>query len=258
MINGFDFDPMEEGDDNPHRTLFRIWSERIHERTGDQWKCFDFGWYSAELEPGSWTGSLIRGHWNPYRWGWELAGTAGGVLAKTIEEATESSEREICMIAHSMGARVALKALCQLPRSSVKRVLLLNGSEYSQTAKAIADYTDADVLNIVVRADDVLDKLGSVFAPEAFIRNVVGQSGLIDPPGNWLDFFLDKKSFQESAAAHGLKELRGDNPVRMADHWYSYTHEPDWNLFGKFIDGEIDLRRAREIAGLRNGGAATA
>ena len=55
-----------------------------------------------------------------------------------------------------------------------------------------------------------------------------------------------------------MKELRGDNPVRMADHWYSYTHEPDWNLFGKFIDGEIDLRRAREIAGLRNGGAATA
>ena len=119
MVNGFDYDPTESGDDNPHRTLFKEWEAKFRELTSTEWACFGFGWYSAELEPSSWLGGLIRTHWNPYRWGWELACRAAGILAKTIQNRLNTSNAEICIIAHSLGARVALSALTQLPRDSV-------------------------------------------------------------------------------------------------------------------------------------------
>ena len=248
MVNGFDYDPTETGEDNPHRTLFVDWSDNIHAFAAHEWECFSFGWYSAELQPASWMGGLVRGYWNPYRWGWELAGKAGGILAKTIEPRLDDSGSDIRIIAHSMGARVVLTALAQLPRSSVKRVLLLNGSEYSQTAWVVAHYTEAHVLNVVVEADDVLSKLGSVFAPQEFIESVVGQSGLADSPDSWLDIRLDHPEVQRRASACGYDELRGDNPKKIADHWYTYTHKPNWKLFGDFIGGGARLSDLRDIA----------
>ena len=231
MVNGFDYDPTEKGDDNPHRTLFEDWSRRVSAED-EEWRCFGFGWYSAELEPQSWLGSLIRGHWNPYRWGWELSEKAGGILAGVIHSHLRvEPQSEICIIAHSMGARVALCALGQLETGCVRRTLLLNGSEYSQTARRIARYTECSVLNVVVEADDVLGKLGRVFAPEAFIEAVVGQAGLLDPPDNWLDIRLDDEATRDRAKESGYADLQGDNPDRIADHWYSYTHDPNWGLF---------------------------
>ena len=247
MVNGFDYDPTETSEDNPHLTLFKEWNGHISAIQEEHWDCFGFGWYSAELEPGSWVGGLLRLHWNPYRWGWELAGKAGGILAKMIAARLAADDgAEICIVAHSMGARVALSALTQLPRSAVKRVLLLNGSEYSQTAKVVSLYTNSDVLNVVVKADDVLSKLGSIFAPEEFIENVVGQSGLCDPPHTWLDICLDNTGVKEKTRAGGYLDLCGDNPDSIGDHWYSYTHEPNWFLFRDFLSGTL------AIDGLRN------
>ena len=258
MVNGFDFDPTEESEDNPHQTLFRDWSGRLSDDGGDEgWQCFGFGWYSAELEPQSWLGGLIRGHWNPYRWGWELSEKAGGILAQAIDSRVQDNpEGEVCIIAHSMGARVALCALGQLECGRVSRALLLNGSEYSQTAKRVACYTACTVLNVVVESDDVLDKPGSVFAPEAFIDAVVGQKGLCEPPENWLDFRLDDEDVRSRAAKAEYEDLQGDNPERIADHWYSYTHEPNWDLFKDFIFGERHLADLRPIAEAETNGAA--
>ena len=249
MVNGFDFDPTEGGDDNPHKTLFKDWNKRLSDAEAGAWQCFGFGWYSAELEPQSWLGGVFRGHWNPYRWSWELAHQAGGILAEAIDTHMRSCpDSKVCIMAHSMGARVALGALRQLDCGRVWRTLLLNGSEYSQTAKTIAGHTACKVLNIVVEADDVLDKLGSVFAPEAFIKAVVGQKGLLDPPKNWLDFRLDDEETRTWAERKGYKNLRGDNPDRIADHWYSYTHECNWVLFRDFLLGQQKLSHFRPIA----------
>ena len=249
MINGFDYDPTERGDDNPHQTLFREWGAKFRGLVSNDWECFGFGWYSAELEASSWLGGIIRAQWNPYRWGWDLAGKAAGVLAHTIQSRLDRSEAEICIIAHSLGARVALNALSQLPNDSVKRVLILNGSEYSQSSKVVARYTNAHLLNVVVKADDVLNKLGSVFAPEAFVKAVVGQSGIYNPPINWLDICLDDPEVQVRAAACGYDNIRGDNPANIADHWYSYTHKENWPLFLDFLGGTRSLSHFRNISG---------
>ena len=221
----------------------------LRARNDEDLECFGFGWYSAELELSSTVGGLIRGHWNPYRWSWELAGKAGGILANIVDRHTRGAkDREVYFVAHSMGVRVALSALHQLCKSQVKRSLLLNGSEYSQTAKVIAYHTRCKVLNVIVEEDDILSKLGSVFAPEAFIKDVVGQSGLIGPPKNWLDFRLDDKCVQEKARGCGYACLRGDNPDSWADHWYSYKHEPNWRLFRHFLFGKKKISKLRSIA----------
>ena len=256
MINGFDFDPTEKGRDNPHLKLFPYWEENLRSCMEENWAYFGFGWYSAELELSSWIGGALRAHWNPYRWAWELAGNAGGILAQTIQrrlvdEASngdESISATICIIAHSLGVRVALSALTQLPAVSVNRILLLNGSEYSQTSKVIANYTNAEVLNCTVNSDDVLNKLGSVFAPEAFIKAVVGQSGIELSPSNWVDFCLDDQDVQTRAANSGYDNIRGDNPTKIADHWYSYNHDGNWPLFCDFLSGKRKIDDLRNIA----------
>ena len=104
------------------------------------------------------------------------------------------------------------------------------------------------MLNVTVRADDVLNKLGSVFAPEAFIKSVVGQSGIENPPDHWLDICLDDEGVQERASAASYKNLRGDNPNNIADHWYSYRHADNWPLFCDFLNGMRSLSQLRDIA----------
>lgn len=251
LVNGFDYDPTQKNSDNPHQTLFKNWSDNIRTYASEDWQCFGFGWYSAELEPLSLLSGISRGHWNPYRWAWELAGKAGGILANIIDSRRNDSPCEICIVAHSLGARVVLSALRQLDPITVDRVLLLNGSEYSQTAKVIATYTRSHVLNVVVKADDVLGKLGTLFAPEAFIRAVVGQSGISNPPQTWLDINLDDSHVQSLVAEYN--DLRGDNPNGIADHWFTYTHLPNWLLFGDFLAARKSLDDLRRVLSSEDG-----
>ena len=246
MVNGFDFDPTEEGEDNPHQALFKDeWRPEIGKFADPDWDVFGFGWYSAELEHSSWAGTLLHGRWNPYRWGWDLAERAGGILAKTIgwdegldRPTPKQTLPDVYIIAHSLGSRVALEALGQLQPNRVKRMLLLNGAEYSQTAKRVSAYSEAEVLNITVDTDDVLQKMGTVFAPEAFISSVVGRSGIMNPPDRWFDIQLDDRKLQKKALAAGYEDIRGNNPKKYMDHCYSYLHKPNWRLFGDFVSGE--------------------
>ena len=135
----------------------------------------------------------------------------------------------------------------QLQANRVKRVLLLNGAEYSQTVKRVSADSEAEVLNVTVNTDDVLQKMGTVFAPEAFISSVSGRSGIMNPPDRWLDIQLYDNKLQKKAAAAEYDDLQGNNPKKYMDHWYSYLHKPNCRLFGDFVSGKQpigDLRAA--------------
>ena len=99
----------------------------------------------------------------------------------------------------------------------------------------------------MVDADDVLHKLGSVFAPEAFIQSVVGRSGIQNAPRHWLDLQLDGVGVKSDAAMALYPGLRGDNPDKLMDHWYSYLHKPNWKLFGDFLNCSAKLDEIRGI-----------
>jgi hypothetical protein len=259
LVNGFNFDPTEDGKDNPHQTLFaqkwRPMLEMIPEVARGDWDVVSFGWYSAELELPSWIRAWVYGRRNPYRWGWDLALRAAGTLAHVIgwDEGLERTTRprptlaEVTLIAHSLGSRVVLAALRQLQPLRVRRVLLLNGAEYSQTARVTAAYTHAQVLNIVVQSDEVLKTFGRTFAPERFIDNVVGRDGIIGPPPHWADVQLDSPAVQAKAAAAGWPDLQGNRSGARLNHWHSYEHAPNWALYNSFLGGTVDAADLNRI-----------
>jgi hypothetical protein len=262
LINGFNFNPSLDNDDNPHRGLFtKRWLPHLmhlpHIARGNA-DLLGFGWFSAELKISSWVRAWLNGRYNPYRWGWDLAKKAAGVLSLVIgwdpglddPRHLQPQLPPVDIIAHSLGVRVALAALRQVQPHRIRRVLLLNGAEYSQTARVVAAYSQAEVLNVVVQDDDVLALLGRAFAPEHFIAKVVGRDGIIGPPRHWADVTLDDPQVQARAASAGWPDLEGNCPNQRSDHWYSYEHAPNWALFKSFLSGE---RSAATIAGIING-----
>lgn len=262
LINGFNFNPGDDNDDNPHRGLFgKQWRphlSRLPDIAAGRTDLLAFGWFSAEMSLRSWLRAWMNGRYNPYRWGWDLAEKAAGVLASVIgwdpglDDPIDPRPTlpPVDLIAHSLGARLALGVLRQVQPGRVRRVLLLNGAEYSQTGKVVAAYSRAQVLNIVVRADDVLAMLGRVFAPERFVAKVVGRDGIIGPPRHWADVVLDDPLVKQRAAAAGWPDVEGNAPQSRWDHWFSYTHAPNWALFSSFLAGE---RSAAEITDIVNG-----
>jgi hypothetical protein len=249
MVHGFEHDPASTGRDNPHVELYPKWRGTILPpgRPG-----FGFGWYS--LPAGlSWPRSIWEawrhGRALTYRRAWDLAWDAGNVLATTLARLGGPVD----LIAHSLGTRVALRAIRADPALPIRRVLLLNGAEYAETAFATAANAGRHLrfYNVVVPADDVLGKLGR--AAPGFGGGFIGRVGLggrsspegNGAPDNWCDLELDRPAFRAWAAAQGWHHVAGDNPNGIGDHWHSYENPGNWPLYKKILaGGDLDPPRS--------------
>jgi hypothetical protein len=99
---------------------------------------------------------------------------------------------------------------------------------------------DVEFLNIVVRTDGVLRWLGSLFSPRIGWHATIGQRGLgQDAPPNWLEIVLDDSDWQDWGLARGWV-LRGNNPRKLSDHWFSYEWRGNWPLYRAFLNGEFE------------------
>jgi len=103
--------------------------------------------------------------WQAYR----QAGHAGRALACLIRMIHDiAPDKPIHLIAHSLGARVILTALRELPAHSITRAILLCGAEYIDTAvgalTAPAGRT-ADIINVTTRENDLFDFLMECLIP---------------------------------------------------------------------------------------------
>ncbi len=105
--------------------------------------------------------------------GWQARGTLWNAYGRAAEAGRQLAElvkqihimapnRPVHMIAHSLGARVVLGALSAVPAGSVGRMILLNGADYSDTAKR-ALTSDAgkraEIINVTTRENDLFDFL---------------------------------------------------------------------------------------------------
>lgn len=226
MVHGYRFSPWDDRH-NPHLELFpswRAWAGR---------DAFGFGWYSAGgcLAPAR---AWLSGRWNSYRFAWDCAAEAGAVLARLIGD----QGPQVQIVAHSLGARVALKALrCLRPRR-VDRLLLIAGAEYSQAALATAIYAQTPTLSLACKHDLVLERLGQLCAPDAFLDAVVGFAGLdLDRrPRCWRDLWLD------DPLVHGWGTTRGwdlqCDLSRVGDHWH-YQHPGNHGLLQHWVEGGV-------------------
>ncbi len=230
MVHGFQFDPRVQGADNPHRSIFPLWQARLAR------PAVGFGWFSAPLRPRHIFEAWLNGRYNRYRWAWDMASIAGGVLRRCLAELPGP----VNILCHSLGSRVVLTALEAAERLPVERVILLNGADYVTHARYAATKANGvRFTNIVVKSDDVLAHMGELFAPGRLRGEVIGRSG-VTGLSNWTDVVLDDPDVQTWGRAQGF-DLRGDNPGRWGDHWYSYLWDPNWRLYNAIFAGrDID------------------
>ncbi len=219
LIHGYRYDPAVTNTDNPHTTLFKVWREQL-----GGFSVVNYGWFSA---PSTWSNlfkAWRKGYYNRYLWAWHLASKESANLVNVINGIGQCN-----IIAHSLGTRVALQAIKN--GANVKTALLLNGAEYSSTARNIAsNRPSVQFHNMYVHEDDLLARAGR-FAPPFFKDDIfIGQTGLGIRLNNWTDYQLDGEERQAWGKERGY-DLRGDNPDSIKDHSYSHTWLPNWELY---------------------------
>ena len=151
------------------------------------------------------------------------AGSVGQDLSAMIASLSEAAERPVHVIAHSLGARVALQALAHAAPGSIGRVILMAAAELRGPAEAAADSPAgrrAEIINVTSRENDLFD-----FAMEILVgrarRPALG-FGLRQPRRNWLDLQIDAAATRSGLAGLGF-HIGSD--VARACHWSPYLRD---------------------------------
>ncbi|MCR9113430.1 MAG: alpha/beta hydrolase [Rhodobacteraceae bacterium] len=159
MLHGYKFAPGHHRG-CPHRHILSL-------RPNPQcWKALSwpralgFGAGKAQEGLGIAFGWSARGTiWQAYA----RAASAAGQLARLITQIRRAAPgRAVHLMAHSLGARVALGAMRQLPGGSIDRVILLNAAEYGAYARDALESEAgraAEVINVTSRENDLFDFL---------------------------------------------------------------------------------------------------
>lgn len=196
--------------------------------TGDNGLGIALGWEAR--------GSVQRAYRRAAAAGYALADLAARVQA--IDPA-----RQIDVIGHSLGARVALQALPHAHAGAFRRMILLAAAETRRPARAAMDSPAGrcvDVINVTTRENDLFD-----FALEWLVSfgtdTAVGQGPGRHLP-NWLDLQIDQK------ATLGVLDQLGyalpPPPARVC-HWSPYMRPGIFALYRALMDGRLPLTTLR-------------
>lgn len=239
MIHGFRFDPTDP-QHNPFRTIFAPTSTSQKPRLRSWPAALDlpdalyigFGW-SARAASGPF--AFDQGFAEVYR----RAGAAGVDLAELLRQiALAAPGRPIDIIAHSLGARVALSAMRNLPRSvhrQIGRMLLLGGAELDISAKGALSAVPVDatveVYSFTTRQNDVFDAAFEAFVPARPKRARSLSVGLPQNP-RILTIQLDHPRFQTWLRTRGIDI--GAFAHRIC-HWSFYTDAGVMTLYRRLL-----------------------
>ncbi len=239
MIHGFRYDPGDARVD-PHRAIL-----------GAAPQPGEVSWprHLGLLRPGAGLGVAL---------GWPAAGglrvahgraaRAGGALARMVALIRAADPgRRVDLIAHSMGARVALSALRQAAPYSLRRVILLAGAAYrSEALEALAAPAGqtAEVVNVTGRENALFDTVAEWLLPaQARFDRMIGR-GLRDAPPRWLDLPLDRAEVLAGLARLGHRIA----PPRPVCHWSGYQRPGVFGLYRALLAAEpLPLGRLRAV-----------
>lgn len=232
LIHGYKYSPrLPERD--PHRFVLAAgtsasagrtasWPHRLGLRSG---LVAGFGWDGA--------GSIWQAQ--------AQAAEAGHALAAFVA----ATGRPVDIVAHSLGARVALSAIRRLPAGAVSRAVLISGAEFRSRARAALTTPaglSAEIVNVCSRENDLFDALyeGCV-APHRPFDRAIG-AGLGQAAPNWLDLQLDSIRVRGGLAGLGF---RIPAPERRICHWSGYLRSGTWVLYRALIEDRLPLSALR-------------
>ncbi|MEM6897114.1 MAG: alpha/beta hydrolase [Pseudomonadota bacterium] len=219
LIHGFKFDPTIQGRD-PHRHIFGYapkgdfkavsWPRQLGFGRGNanEGLCIAFGW-------------AARGwFWDVYR----EAALAGAALAGMVARIRRlAPDRPVHILAHSLGARVALAALPHLGPGDIARMILLGGCEFESRAARMLDTgagRSAEVINVTSRENDFYEFMFErLIRPDHWRDRGIGP-GLRGGRPNWADLQIDHPEAQRALASLGFPIK--DERFRVC-HWSTYN-----------------------------------
>ncbi len=243
MIHGYKFSPSCPRR-SPHRHILGLapdpanrraisWPRHLGlDKTG---LAIAFGWDA--------TGSLPRAY--------RRAADAGLALARLLDRvAAARGGGPAHVIAHSLGARVALAALPHLAPQAAGRMILMQPAELRAVAQAALDSPagrNAGIVAVTGRENDLFDALfeWGVAPLSRSLRSQAARSvgaGLGTTRTNWIDLAIDRPEVLATLATLGHRIAP---PVSAVCHWSGYLRPGVFPLYRAVIDGRLPL------AGLR-------
>lgn len=215
MIHGFRYAP-EAPFSDPHLTLYSSAANQIgrclaswtdgmgFSDTGfDDGLAVGFGWEAAAHSP-SWHPMNMRGFPRIYK----NAAVAGERLARVCHWINElAPDRTIDLMAHSLGARVALRAV-HLHSTNIGRVILMGAAEYAseadQVMKRLPHPSPLEVFNIRARENVFYDFLFEALAPRKKRGDIAIGRGYDGPHHRWLNVATDDASTLQALSVRGV------------------------------------------------------
>ncbi|MCO6382751.1 alpha/beta hydrolase [Oceanicola sp. 502str15] len=239
LVHGFQYSPQDPAR-SPHGSLFGTgqqessWPELLGHGAADAPVCLGFGWESR--------GSI----WSAYH----RAPRAGRALAELVDLAAAlAPSRRITLLAHSLGARVALQALPHLPAGAMRRAILLAAAEYRHRAAEAADCPAghaADFLNVTSAQNLPFDLLLEyAFAPgrpgrAAMGRGMAGHGAA--QAARWTDLPLTCPHTRAALARLGHPIAA---PTRRVCHGSTYSAPGVFSLYRAALHDASLLPRLR-------------
>lgn len=165
------------------------------------------------------------------------AGQTGAALAQIARTVHDLSGRGVQVIAHSMGARVALSALPQVAPGQITRMILLAAAE--TRSRALATLASpagqrVEVVNVTTRENDLFDAFFE-WGVHFGLGTSVGQ-GLGQARNGWHDLWIDQPDSLRALARLGYPL---SDPPRRISHWSPYLRPGTISLYRALIDGRL-------------------
>jgi hypothetical protein len=230
MIHGFRFSPREPAQ-NPHTHILSLtprrdcwkavsWPRHLHLDREGAGLGIGFGWPA--------TGSLPRVA--------ARAHDAGDCLARMVRAIhTRRPDAPVQVVAHSLGARVALTALHGAPEGAVRRMILMSGAEYrsaARTALATPGAARCEVLNVTSGENAPFDLMFRLAVPAGHLTDRPLAAGL-EHLARWTDLPIDRADARAALARFGHRISR---PATRVCHWSGYMRPGLFAVYRRALD----------------------
>ncbi|NNK65156.1 MAG: hypothetical protein HKO95_00305 [Rhodobacteraceae bacterium] len=233
MIHGYKFSPTSPAH-SPHTHILSLSPSRLGGRSLSWPRHLGFG--QGRLDEGLCIalGWEARGTlWQAYR----HAGVAGRALARLID----GIGRPVDVLAHSLGARVALSAMARLGRGRLGRLILISGAEFghhAQNALKSPAGRGAEVINVTSRENALFDLMFERLMQRPLGGATALGAGLANAPHRWLDLPIDRGGVRVALARLGYPIPA---PSRRVCHWSGYMRPGLFALYASLIRERLPL-----------------
>lgn len=175
------------------------------------------------------------------------AGLAGLHLARLLADIKHiAPDRDIHLMAHSLGARVALRAMSESAAGTIQRAVLMAAAEFRRDAlealRSPGGY-HCDVLHATSRENDLFDFMLErvIAAPE---RGDLMLGHRLLHLHNLAHLQLDNPDVLDALSAHGFPIAA---PEHTICHWSPYRRDGVFPLYRAFLTGRLDVSALHRI-----------